>query len=199
MLIVLPTTDGARTVKSTDLIGALDKLESSRVALSLPKFNFESTYENDLTEALIALGLGSLFKAENESFCGLLQNSSCLVISLVIQKTSIAVDEKGVEAAATTAVKMNGMSFDPTPPILMRVDHPFQFFIYDEKEELMLFEGRLGLQRYLRNHLHLCLMPITPTLTFGRSTSVPTLSIHLRPLLQLQCFKLGERGLGSNQ
>lgn len=147
MLIVLPTTDGARTVKSTDLIGALDKLESSRVALSLPKFNFESTYENDLTEALIALGLGSLFKAENESFCGLLQNSSCLVISLVIQKTSIAVDEKGVEAAATTAVKMNGMSFDPTPPILMRVDHPFQFFIYDEKEELMLFEGRLGLPK----------------------------------------------------
>jgi len=198
MLIVLPTTDGARIVKSTDLIGALDKLESSRVALSLPKFNFESTYENDLTEALIALGLGSLFKAENESFCGLLQNSSCLVISLVIQKTSIAVDEKGVEAAATTAVKMNGMSFDPTPPILMRVDHPFQFFIYDEKEELMLFEGRLGLPK-VPEKPSLCLMPNTPTLTFGRSTSVPTLSIHLRPLLQLQCFKLGERGLGSNQ
>ena len=26
----------------------------------------------------------------------------------------------------------------------MMLDHPFQFFIYDEEEKLMLFEGRLG-------------------------------------------------------
>ena len=32
----------------------------------------------------------------------------------------------------------------PDDPILMVLDHPFQFFIYDKSEQLMLFEGRLG-------------------------------------------------------
>mmetsp|Transcript_1167 Transcript_1167/g.2147 ORF Transcript_1167/g.2147 Transcript_1167/m.2147 type:complete len:525 (-) Transcript_1167:58-1632(-) len=143
MLFVLPLADGAGAVNTTDVIGAYDKLESTRVALSLPKFNFESKYKNDLMEALSALGLNALFTG-SESLCGL--DFSCLSISRVIQKTSIAVDEKGVEAAATTAVTTMGSGAPPTdPPILMKLDHPFQFFIYNEKEKLTLFEGRLGL------------------------------------------------------
>ena len=145
MLFVLPLADGAGVVNTTDVIGAYDKLESTRVALSLPKFNFESKYKNDLMEALSALGLNALFTGSSKSLCGL--DFSCLSISSVIQKTSIAVDEKGVEAAATTAVTMMGGSGRPPtdPPILMKLDHPFQFFIYNEKEKLTLFEGRLGL------------------------------------------------------
>jgi len=43
-------------------------------------------------------------------------------------------------------VEMMGSGRPPTdPPILMKLDHPFQFFIYNEKEKLTLFEGRLGL------------------------------------------------------
>ncbi len=165
MLFVLPIADGAAgPVKSTDLIAALDKLESrTRVALALPKFNFESKYEDDLKEALVALGLESLFTGK-ESLCRL-QNSSCLSISSVIQKTSISVDEKGVEAAATTAVTMYGSSLLKSDPILMMLDHPFQFFIYDEKEELMLFEGRLGLPKVPEKE------PSTPLLGAKHSNS----------------------------
>lgn len=145
MIFVLPQTDGAKAVKSTALIAALDGLEYTNVALSLPKFNFQSKYENDLKDSLIELGLDSLFSPGTDSLCGLLEDSACLSIDKVIQKTSIAVSEKGVLAAATTAVSVLGMVMpSQEEPILMMLDHPFQFFIYDEEEKLMLFEGRLG-------------------------------------------------------
>jgi hypothetical protein len=32
----------------------------------------------------------------------------------------------------------------PDAPVLFLADHPFQFFIYDSKEDLVLFEGRVG-------------------------------------------------------
>jgi serpin B len=145
MIFVLPQTDGAKAVKSTALIAALDGLEYTKVALALPKFNFQSKYENDLKDSLIELGLDSLFSPGTDSLCGLLEDSACLSIDKVIQKTSIAVTEEGVLAAATTAVGMVGMAMPSREePILMMLDHPFQFFIFDEEEKLMLFEGRLG-------------------------------------------------------
>lgn len=147
MIFVLPMTDGAAAVTSTDLIDALDKLESTKVALALPKFRFESEYDANLKAALMALGVESPFVGGTNSLCAMLQDYDCakLIITKVIQKTVIDVNEKGVEAAAVTAVGV-GLTAMPAPetPVLMQMDHPFQFFIYDGAEELMLFEGRLG-------------------------------------------------------
>jgi len=151
MIFVLPIGDGAGAVRSTDLIGILDALESTRVALSLPKFKFESTYDN-IKSALSQLGIVAPFTAGSGALCGMFENiADCenLVIDDVIQKTVIDVNEKGVEAAAVTAVMVSVTSAgpeEPPPPdpILMILDHPFQFFIYDKEQELMLFEGRLG-------------------------------------------------------
>ncbi|KAL3772093.1 hypothetical protein ACHAW5_004931 [Stephanodiscus triporus] len=151
MIFVLPIGDGAGAVRSTDLIGILDALESTRVALSLPKFKFESTYDN-IKSALSQLGIVAPFTAGSGALCGMFENiTDCenLVIDDVIQKTVIDVNEKGVEAAAVTAVMVSATSAgpeEPPPPdpILMVLDHPFQFFIYDKEQELMLFEGRLG-------------------------------------------------------
>jgi len=70
-----------------------------------------------------------------------------LFISKIIQKTFIDVHEKGTEAAAVTALVMEVTSVPVSPPpapILFMADHPFQFFIYDETEDLVLFEGRVG-------------------------------------------------------
>jgi len=149
MMFVLPLTDKAGAVTSTDLINAnrLGRLESTKIALALPKFKFESEYEDNLKSALIALGVKAPFTESTNSLCGLLQDYDCgkLIISKVIQKTVLDVDEKGVEAAAVTAVGVGVTSMPPPDdPILMVLDHPFQFFIYDGEEGLMLFEGRLG-------------------------------------------------------
>jgi len=149
MMFVLPLTDKAGAVTSTDLINAdrLGRLESTKIALALPKFKFESKYEDNLKSALIALGVKAPFTESTNSLCGLLQDYDCgkLIISQVIQQTVLDVNEKGLEAAAVTAVGVSMTSMPPPDdPILMVLDHPFQFFIYDSSEELMFFEGRLG-------------------------------------------------------
>ena len=58
----------------------------------------------------------------------------------------VAGEEEQAAAAAVTAAMAGITSVGPPPPVptLMMLDHPFQFFIYDKDEELMLFEGRVG-------------------------------------------------------
>ena len=57
----------------------------------------------------------------------------------------MAVDEKGTEAAAATAVVAvvpPSASFAP-PPVEFRADHPFLFFLQDKKTGSVLFMGRV--------------------------------------------------------
>ena len=149
MIFVLPKADGAEPVTSTDVISASSSLQNTRVALSLPKFKFETKYEDELKDALFQLGIVAPFTEGSGALCGIFEDTEgCenLIIDKVIQKTVIDVNEEGVEAAAVTMVGVSLTSAGPPPedPVLMMLNHPFQFFIYDEDEELMLFEGRVG-------------------------------------------------------
>mmetsp|Transcript_1315 Transcript_1315/g.2562 ORF Transcript_1315/g.2562 Transcript_1315/m.2562 type:complete len:665 (+) Transcript_1315:191-2185(+) len=145
MIFVLPMNDNVGTVTSTDLLQALSDFQSTRVALSLPKFKFESEYDDSLKAALIQTGIVAPFSGG--SLCGLFEANSCaLFVDKVIQRTVIDVNEEGVEAAAVTAIMVDESAppEDTNDPILMILDHPFRFFIYDKSEDLVLFEGRLG-------------------------------------------------------
>ena len=62
-------------------------------------------------------------------------------ISNVIHETFIAIDERGTEAAAATAVVMRG-DFS-TSEILFRVDRPFLLIIRDTATGCLLFVGRV--------------------------------------------------------
>ena len=142
MVLVLPTSDDKGIVTSSEVLTALAKLQTTRVALALPKFKFKSKYEDNLKEALQAIGVISPFFGD---LCGLY--GYCGPFSdKVIQKTVIDVNEKGVEAAAVTAIMVLESAGPSEDPILMMLDHPFQFFIYDHTEDLVIFEGRLGAQ-----------------------------------------------------
>lgn len=156
MIFVLPMTDDMEAVPSSKLLPILDDdLQSTRMALSVPKFKFESEYADTLKDALIDIGIVDPFEEGTGALCGLFEDKEgCekIVIDKVIQKTVIDVNEKGVEAAAVTAVMAGITSVGPgdfDDPILMILDHPFQFFIYDKSEKLVLFEGRLGLPEVL--------------------------------------------------
>jgi len=150
MIFVLPMSDSVERVSSTDLIAALGEMKSTRVALSLPKFRFESQYDDSLKESLMKTGITDPFIGGTGALCSMFENTEgCdkLIIDKIVQKTVIDVNEKGVEAAAVTAAMVVPTSIGPTDenaPVLMTLDHPFQFFIYDKKRDLMLFEGRLG-------------------------------------------------------
>ena len=68
-----------------------------------------------------------------------------LYISQIFHKTFIAVDEKGTEAAAATAVAMlAGSAMRPaSPPIEVKVDRPFVYAIQHVPSGVCLFLGRV--------------------------------------------------------
>ena len=78
-------------------------LEYRAVDLQMPKFDFASSL--NVNDVLIALGMGEAFDAELADFSGMTEEDK-LVISDVLHKATIAVDENGTEAAAATAVIM---------------------------------------------------------------------------------------------
>jgi serpin B len=61
----------------------------------------------------------------------------------VMHEVFIAVDEKGTEAAAATAVVMSTESAGPAPGVLV-LDRPFLFVIHDTEFGTPLFIGRVG-------------------------------------------------------
>ena len=119
--------------------------------MSLPKFKFESTYDDSPKAAIIQTGIVNPFIDGSGALCRLFDyKNGCesLFIGKMIQKTVIDGNEEGVEAAAVTAIMVVAESgqvmVDLDDPILMILDHKFQFFIYDKSEDQVLFEGRLG-------------------------------------------------------
>jgi serpin B len=90
---------------------------------------------------LKALGMSRAFAADAE-FDGLSPEPTR--ISDVLHQAFVAVDEKGTEAAAATAVVYAGCSAVPTPkgtPIV--VDRPFLYAIRDVETGAVLFLGRV--------------------------------------------------------
>jgi len=74
------------------------------------------------------------------TFSGITANER-LVVSAVIQKAFIEVNEEGSEAAAATAVFMRMCAVRMTPSFFC--DQPFLFLIKDKLSGLILFGGRV--------------------------------------------------------
>jgi serpin B len=116
------------------------KLQSQRVALTLPRFQFESSFQ--LNQALSNMGMPAAFSG-GADFSGMTGNMD-LFIGAVLHKSFVAVDEEGTEAAAVTAVIMVGSAPGPPPvTINFTADRPFIFLIQDIETGSILFIGRV--------------------------------------------------------
>jgi serpin B len=119
--------------------GILKDLAYRQVALTMPKFEFES--DLSLAETLAAMGMPDAFTSAAD-FSGM-TGARDLFISNVIHKAFVAVDEAGTEAAAATAVIMKELSAAVEEPVEVTVDHPFIFLIRDIETGTILFVGRV--------------------------------------------------------
>jgi serpin B len=117
----------------------LKSLAQRQVALSLPRFKTESEFS--LAETLAAMGMPVAFSSEAD-FSGM-DGGRNLVISDVVHKAFVSVDESGTEAAAATAVVMALTSVMPEQPVEFTVDRPFIFLIRDIPTGAVLFVGRI--------------------------------------------------------
>ena len=135
--------------KEVDVQHLLDQAEFvyGDVNVSVPKFKVE--YGAALDDALQALGVKAAYDPEKADLTAMIDPSSLPggqhFLDTVLQKTYIAVDEKGTEAAAVTAAMDGAGSAEPTRPELMRTftaDGPFWFVIRDNANKEILFVGR---------------------------------------------------------
>jgi len=120
------------------LAAILKQLENRRVALTMPRFEFESSF--GLKKALAAMGMPVAFSSDAD-FSGMTGKRD-LYIADVVHKAFISVDEAGTEAAAATAVVME-LTALPETPVTVTIDRPFVFLIRDIETGAILFVGRV--------------------------------------------------------
>lgn len=146
MHLILPAYD-----KSVDeVINMLDSEEwdtlinsykmEEDVQVNVPKFKFD--YKREMGPDLRQMGLDIAFTGLAD-FSGI--SDVPLLISRVIHKTYIDMNEEGTEAAAVTAVVMELTSAVPGGggPIIVRFDRPYLFAITENSSKSIVFIGRV--------------------------------------------------------
>ncbi len=111
-------------------------MDQQEVQVSLPRFKMEETY--DMKSLLISMGMEDVFDEQKVNLSGMSPNND-LVVSKVVHKAFVEVNEEGTEAAAATGVVMQVESL-MIPPVF-NADHPFLFFIRHNPTKSVLFYG----------------------------------------------------------
>ncbi|HEU4771320.1 MAG TPA: serpin family protein [Candidatus Udaeobacter sp.] len=152
-VVLLPDDiNGLRGLESTlsgDVLAGCAKIEKRDVDLHLPKFKLEPPTIT-LAKQFEALGMKTAFDrpkgSANFDKMAPRTRDDYLYISQIFHKTFIAVDEKGTEAAAATAVAMlagSALMSPPPPPVEVKVDRPFVYAIQHVPSGVCLFLGHV--------------------------------------------------------
>jgi serpin B len=132
-----------------DIASALDQLTKApvdwsktfgsdpvKVALALPKLSLTDTLS--LVDTLKALGVQNAFD-DRADFSGI-DGTTDLLISSVLQKTRLDIDEKGTTAAAATSIGISAKAAPMTDqPVDFTVDRPYILLLTDSDTGLTLF------------------------------------------------------------
>ena len=148
MLILLPrAVDGLETLErelNADSLSAwMSRVEGAYVHLTMPRFRIEDEFR--LAHPLIEMGMQDAF-GPGADFTGITSERP-LFISEVYHKTFVAVEERGTEAAAATAVvhtRGGGELLTRRQPVTFTADRPLLFLIFHPATGTILFMGRLA-------------------------------------------------------
>ncbi len=117
-------------------------LRQQKINVYLPRFQLEMDQPISLKQPLIAMGMKDAFDDRKADFFGMHSGKEMLLITEVLHKAFVDVNEEGTEAAAATGVVVGVRSDAPASPPVFRADHPFLFFIRDNATGSVLFLGR---------------------------------------------------------
>ena len=153
MTILVPDSGGfsefEESLSGSAVMGILDRLVHEVVRLTMPRFKMESAFS--LSDTLRDMGMENAFDEGSADFSGMdgraceVRGDICLLISDVLHKAFVSVDEAGTEATAATSVmfgETRAVEADPEP-IELTIDRPFIFLIRDRDTESLLFLGRI--------------------------------------------------------
>lgn len=146
MLLVATTAPSGSTAALEDayvksgLSGLQEGLQLVDASLSMPKFTFRAG--GTVVPALKSMGLKDPF-GMTADFSGLFGPGAPLSLTDVVQRTFVAVDERGTEAAAASAATVSVRSAMMGEPLAVKIDRPFLFFLHDAAGHV-LFAGRVA-------------------------------------------------------
>ena len=153
MTILVPDSGGfsefEESLSGSAVMGILDRLVHEVVRLTMPRFKMESAFS--LSDTLRDMGMENAFDEGSADFSGMdgrscqARGNICLLISDVLHKAFVSVDEAGTEATAATSVmfgETRAVEADPEP-IELTIDRPFILLIRDRDTGSLLFLGRI--------------------------------------------------------
>ncbi|XP_009871732.1 PREDICTED: serpin B12-like [Apaloderma vittatum] len=150
MIILLPgdTADGSAsgleqiestmTYENIMVWASSEYMFETTVEVHLPRFKLEGTF--NLNEVLQEMGMTDIF-SESKADLSAMSFAKSLVLSNVVHKTYVEVNEEGTVAAAGTGASIVRRSL-PFTEVFM-ADHPFLFFIRHNPTNTILFFGKL--------------------------------------------------------
>lgn len=144
MVVMLPdkglTVDKLIAGLDQETWNELDRELNSRyeINLRLPRFSF--SYDTELKDPLINLGIKDAFVPQFADFSAITDDD--IYISRVKHKSFVEVNEEGTEAAAVTSIEFRTTSM-PAEPRTFHVDRPFVFALKEKSTNALLFIGRV--------------------------------------------------------
>ena len=141
MTVVLPSPNAdidafAESFDQPKWNSLVSSLHDSDLQVYLPRFRIE--WKRELNDDLQQLGMRLAFY--NADFTRMSPLGLSLIITRVLQKTFVDVDEEGTEAAAATMVGVGITSM----PAAFRADHPFLVVIRERFSGTILFIGKIA-------------------------------------------------------
>lgn len=109
----------------------------TRVEVYLPRFKLEGTFS--LNEVLKEMGMTDIF-TESKADLSAMSFTNTLMLSNVVHKTYVEVNEEGTVASAATGAVAVARSL-PLTEVFM-ADHPFLYFIRYNPTNTILFFGK---------------------------------------------------------
>ncbi len=142
MSVILPldgktTADVLNTLTAANWANTLNSMSVREVMVSMPRFKQQNQFK--LNEVLQNMGMKLAF-TDMADFSNI--STVQMLISEVIHKTYVTVDEVGTEAAAVTSI---GMTATAMPEyMIFKVNKPFIFVIREKSTGVILFIGKMG-------------------------------------------------------
>jgi len=130
-----------KTLTADDLNKLLENKLQTSVETTMPKFSAEYSFE--LNDMLQQMGMVDAFDEDHADFSKMATSDlGNIYISKVLQKTFLAVDEKGTKAGAATAVVMaNKMAM--LQKKVVNLNRPFVYLIIECENNEPLFMGTM--------------------------------------------------------
>lgn len=132
--------DVQNSLKAPEMKKIFDGLESKDVHFFFPSVQFETSL--DMKPVFETLGMKKPF-GQGADFSKMTTEKNDFFISGIFHKTFVAMDKRGIEAAAASAVVMSKESMEIEEPLNVTIDHPYFFFIYESETRSPIFFARV--------------------------------------------------------